>query len=105
MSIVITSSLTILLGVLFLILAIQFKRGKWLRLLAGNTFNDFTNDQSKKLGQSTSYCMYLSSVFCFILSYSFIYENLKLLCFVAILVFFIGCIGIIYAFRSWLKNG
>ena len=105
MVIVIISIFFILLALLFLLMGIQFQRGKWLKLLAGNTFGGIPNDNAKIVGKSTSYCMYFASIFCFVLAFGIFRDNSKVVYFTIILVFFVGVVSIIYALSNWLKNG
>ncbi|OFI46895.1 hypothetical protein BG262_03650 [Floricoccus penangensis] len=44
----------LILGLLFIILAIQFRRGKWSRLIAGNTFGDRPKEKVDKAAKTVS---------------------------------------------------
>lgn len=48
--------------IFFLIIGRQFRRGKWLFLIAGNIFNDSSNEKAKKWGGLVGIIMYGLSI-------------------------------------------
>ncbi len=62
----------VILGFFFLIIGRQFRRGKWLFLIAGNIFNDSSNGKAKKWGGLVGIIMYgLSILFLSFVLYMF----------------------------------
>lgn len=58
--------------IFFLIIGRQFRRGKWLFLIAGNIFNDSSNEKAKKWGGLEGIIMYgLSILFLSFVLYMF----------------------------------
>ncbi|KAF1298161.1 hypothetical protein BAU15_09965 [Enterococcus sp. JM4C] len=105
MTLIITAGFIIALGLLFLIIARQFQRGRWLRLIAGNTFGEIPKDKLQKVSKQSSHWMYFASLFSILIALSLLTENRKILYFCLILTIIIGAIGISYSLVTWLKNG
>jgi len=60
--------LFIALSILFFIVGYQLRRGKWLKLLAGNWEQDIPLKKAQKIGKSTGIIMYICTIFFIVLS-------------------------------------
>ncbi|MGM0124598.1 hypothetical protein IGI37_001976 [Enterococcus sp. AZ194] len=101
----IAAALTIVFALGLLLVGRQFQKGKWLRLLAGNTFNELPKEKLAKTAKSCSYCLYFTSLLCLLSALALVLNNPLLLYLVCILGVIYGITGICYAFKKWLKNG
>lgn len=56
------------LSILFFVVGYQFRRGKWLKLLAGNWEQDMPSDKAEKVGKATGIIMYICTIYFIALS-------------------------------------
>lgn len=54
--------LLIIVSIVLLIMGFQFRKGKWLNLIAGNTFNDYPHNTAIESGKIIGIIMYISSI-------------------------------------------
>lgn len=94
------------LAILFFIWGYQLRRGKWLKSLAGNNFDEFSKEKVEKLGKSSGILLYLSGLFCISLGFvPFLGRNYR-----QFILFLIGIITIVSLFlvinslSDWIKN-
>lgn len=88
---------------LFLIVGIQLLRGKWLRLVAGNTFGDLPTKQAKICGKFVGGSLIVFALFFLLIQWNILSGILlQGLCFVLTLIAF-GMI-IHYLFH-WVRTG
>lgn len=100
------SLLFFLLTCLFIILGVQFHRGRWLRLLAGNTFGDLPKEKTLLASKETSHLMYFSAVFCLFIWWWLTFSKNRLLfwCGVGLALIVYG-ITLIKSLKEWLRTG
>lgn len=60
--IILIEFLLIALALILSLMGYKFKKGKWLRLIAGNTFNDFPKEASD-ISPFIGILMYVASIF------------------------------------------
>ena len=51
-----------LVGLILFIIGFQFRKGNWLRLIAGNSFNDVPLKKSKGMARVIGVVLYISSI-------------------------------------------
>lgn len=51
------------LSILFFVVGYQLRRGKWLKLLAGNWEQDIPLNRAQEIGRSTGIIMYICTIF------------------------------------------
>lgn len=95
---------TLLIALLFLVLGIQFQRGKWLQLIDGNTFGELSKSDPQKAGKCTSYCMYIVFLFFLAIAFCFGTENLKILRLLVVFSVLIGAFGIFFCSQRVAKK-
>ncbi|EOL43185.1 hypothetical protein RV11_GL000600 [Enterococcus phoeniculicola] len=98
------TGICLLLAFLFLLLGIQFHRGKWVLLIAGVT-KSTPKELAQKNGKVASYCMYFAFIYCLLLGLSFLMQQTIFLRGMIILGILVGIGGIVYALKEWVKNG
>lgn len=54
-----TSVISVMIGILLLVMGYKFRKGKWLRLIAGNMFNDAPDDKEKEIGKVLGILLYV----------------------------------------------
>ncbi|WP_314576151.1 hypothetical protein [Enterococcus gilvus] len=105
MNIVITI-LFFLLTILFIVLGAQFRRGKWLRLLSGNTFGDLPKEKAISAGRKTSRLMYFSAGFCLFLWWWITFSEKQLFFWCGIvIVLIVSGFTLIKVLREWIRTG
>lgn len=96
----------LLAGVLFLV-AFKWRRGKWLRLLAGNTFGDIPVDEAKKSAGKCSVLLNTSGVFILLITLSLVFsweDNKLTLALVGVFLAF-SLYHLVLGLKDWVKNG
>lgn len=99
--------LLVVLAILFLICAIQFKRGNWLKLVAGNTFSDSDMATQMRSAKSTANFLFIISGF-FLFFYVMDYFDIKVrfifILFVASILIY-SLVKIIKYIKHYIKFG
>lgn len=72
---IIATALMIILSGVLIIFGLKLRQGKWLRLIAGNTFNDLPTTQAQKIGKLTGLILYGSALLCLIISFIILYKT------------------------------
>lgn len=100
------SVVLVLLAFLFVLLGAQFRRGKWLRLIAGNTFGDLPADEAVVVGRKTGIVMYVSAILCLFVWWWLFYSENQVLLWWVLAIFLILCgILLFTSLRNWVKTG
>ncbi|MEI5994314.1 hypothetical protein [Candidatus Enterococcus mansonii] len=95
-----------LISVFFLITGMQFIRGKWLFLLAGNNFGQAPTKVAIRAGKIAGTIFLLMSVLSIVVLFSIIYNvRLNFLPFIIIIAMLYSFIVIVRSIKYWLKNG
>jgi hypothetical protein len=96
----------IVLMLMFILMGVQFRRGKWLRLIAGNTFGDLAEETAIKIGRQTGIVMYLAAVMCLFFAWWLMFSNNQVLFWSGIGILLIGSgILLVSSLRRWMKHG
>ncbi|EKQ3613518.1 TPA: hypothetical protein ACN1ND_000327 [Enterococcus faecalis] len=66
--ILLTEILLIIVASFLLLLGINFRKGRWLRLIAGNIFNDYPNEKAEVTGKLLGIVLYGASLCLLILA-------------------------------------
>ncbi|OTN89884.1 hypothetical protein A5819_002382 [Enterococcus sp. 7E2_DIV0204] len=95
-----------LTGTFFLVAGIQFIRGKWLFLLAGNNFGQATNKEATRAGRIVGLIFLLTFLLCITIMFSIIYDfRLTFLPVIMGIVLLYSYVVIIRYIVHWIKNG
>lgn len=91
-------------GGAFLVLCIQFFRGKWLRLLAGNTLGDASANNATKAGKDLAWAsLFFGSALILLAFEHYTWVNI-----LSLILFGLGTIYtvvlVILTYYFWLKN-
>lgn len=98
--------LIFLFTLVFIILGVQFQRGRWLRLLSGNTFGDLSKEKAISVGRKTSRLMYFSAGFCLFMWWWITFSENQVLFWFGIGVALIaGGFTLIKALKEWIRTG
>lgn len=96
----------LLAGVLFLV-AFKWRRGKWLRLMAGNIFGDVPEEEAKKTAGKCSVLINTSGVFVLLLTLSIVFswEDSRLTLALLGLFLAFSLYHLVVGLKEWVKNG
>lgn len=100
------SMILLLLLVFFIVIGRQFRRGKWLRLIAGNTTHDLPKKVEIQFAKKTGLVMYSAGAFCLFIAWWLLFSDNQLLLwlvFGAILI--LSGIILVINLRRWIKDG
>lgn len=103
---IIFSILSLLVAFLFVLLGIQFRRGKWLRLIAGNNFNELPQEVAINSGKKTGFVMCFAGLFCIFIAWWLLFsENQVLLWIVLGIYLFFSLLLLVTSLKKWIKEG
>lgn len=90
----------------FLIAAVQLFRGKWLRLIAGNTFGDVPKKTAKKAGRIVGWLLIAGILFMGLLILDFVFHIFSFVINIILIVITVAAFYVIFSYlRHWIKNG
>lgn len=102
----ISSIVLLVLMILFIIMGVQFRRGKWLRLIAGNTFGDLAKEDAVKIGRKTGIVMYFAAFICLFVAWWLLFsDNQVLLWIVMGISLILGGVLLVSSLRQWIRDG
>lgn len=97
---------SLLLAVVFFLLGWQFRRGKWLRAVAGNTFGELPREQALKVGRSTGLVLYYAGGFCLFTAYYLQLGRFDGLFYTVFGITLVLALGLLVSrLKVWVKEG
>lgn len=103
---VIVSIFLLVLMILFILMGIQFRHGKWLRLIAGNTFGDLAKEDAARIGRKTGKMMYFAAFICLFVAWWLLFSDNQLLLWIVMGVSLIpSSIILVSSLKKWIRDG
>lgn len=103
---VIVSIFLLGLMILFILMGIQFRRGKWLRLIAGNTFGDLAKEDAARIGRKTGIMMYFAAFICLFVAWWLLFSDNQLLLWIVMgFSLILSIVILVSSLKKWLKDG
>jgi hypothetical protein len=101
----IASIFLLVLMILFTLIGIQFRRGKWLRLIAGNTFGDIAKEDAARIGRKTGIMMYFAAFICLFVAWWLLFsDNQVLLWIVMGISLILSSIILVSSLKKWIRD-
>lgn len=102
----IASIFLLILMILFILMGIQFRRGNWLRLIAGNTFGDLAKEDAARIGKKTGIMMYFAAFICLFVAWWLMFSDNQVLLWIVMGVSLIpSSIIFVSSLKKWIRDG
>lgn len=103
---VIASIFLLVLVILFTLMIIQFRGGKWLGLIAGITFDDIAKEDAARIGGKTGIMIYFAAfVYLFVAWWLLFIDNQVLLWIVMCISLILSSIILVSSLKKWIMDG
>lgn len=100
------TSIFLVFAILFLIVGVQFYRGKWLRLLSGNNYGELPVKEAIIIARKSSYLMFFAAIYIiFLWWWLYFSENIVLFWCVTGVALLVSVVIPVKSLHHWIKTG